>query len=105
MMSSIYLDIKELSQYLKIKPSTLYAWASQGKIPHVKINNSLIRFEKEKIDAWVASFQKEKSEKPVSHPAAPKKTPVDIVIDRVKREVYNNHRGETTPISSPKKGG
>jgi len=104
-MSDVYLDIKELSQYLKIKPSTLYAWVSQGKIPHLKINNSLIRFEKEKIVAWVKSFQKEGSEMSFPYSSSQIKTPVDILIDRAKREVYNDGRGETTPISSPRKEG
>jgi len=104
-MSDIYLDIKELSQYLKIKPSTLYAWVSQGRIPHLKINGSLIRFEKEKIDTWLRSFQKDGSERSVFNPPRPKKNSVNNLIDKEKAEDYNGHYGETTPISYPKKGG
>ena len=36
--------IKDLSARLNIKPSTLYLWAAQGKIPCRKIHG-LIRFE------------------------------------------------------------
>lgn len=55
----MYLDIKELTQYLNIKTSTLYAWVAQGRIPAIKIHG-LIRFQKEEIDAWGESFRKEK---------------------------------------------
>ena len=45
------LTVKELSDWLKIKPSTLYLWATQGKIPCRRIH-SLIRFEQEAIQRW-----------------------------------------------------
>ncbi|MFZ5861732.1 MAG: helix-turn-helix transcriptional regulator [Nitrospirota bacterium] len=44
-------DIKELSAYLGIKRSTLYAHIPE--IPHYKINR-LVRFRKAEIDAWLA---------------------------------------------------
>ena len=34
------LTIKDLAEQLQIKPSTLYAWASQGKIPCVRIHGA-----------------------------------------------------------------
>jgi excisionase family DNA binding protein len=37
---------------LKIKPSTVYAWAEQGKIPHFKLNGAL-RFSGDDVAAWV----------------------------------------------------
>ena len=40
----ILLTIKDLSARLNIKPSTLYLWATQGKIPCRKIHG-LIRFD------------------------------------------------------------
>jgi len=100
----MYIDVKELSHYLNIKPSTLYAWVHQGKIPHLKIHG-LIRFQKEDIDRWTESFRRERIEKPFRMPKAQGKIAIDILIDRAKREVYNFHHGETRPISSPKKGG
>jgi excisionase family DNA binding protein len=88
----MYLAIKELSQYLNIKPSTLYAWVAQGKIPHVKINR-LIRFQKEEIDAWVESF---KNDRPKAIPICRmgrSHEDIHALIDRAKREVYNTSHG------------
>jgi excisionase family DNA binding protein len=42
------LTVKELSAWLKIKPSTLYLWVSQNKIPCRRIHG-LLRFEREDI--------------------------------------------------------
>jgi len=53
------LTIKELSTWLNIKPSTLYLWAAQGKIPCRKIHG-LIRFDPEAITAWLHSFEPSK---------------------------------------------
>jgi len=49
------LTVKELSAWLNIKPSTLYLWASQNKIPHCRIHG-LIRFEPDAIQAWLNTF-------------------------------------------------
>jgi excisionase family DNA binding protein len=102
---AVLLTIRELSQYLNIKRSTLYAWAAQGKIPHVKIHG-VIRFQKEEIDAWVESFRKERLKK-VPSPSFSGRDykDIDTIIAKAKREVYNAHRGETRPISSPGKEG
>ncbi len=52
---SMLLTIKELAEQLRIKPSTLYAWASQSKIPCVRIHG-LIRFRPEDIEGWLSGF-------------------------------------------------
>lgn len=82
----MYLDIKELSQYLNIKPSTLYAWVAQGKIPHVKICG-LIRFRPEEIEAWVESFQQDRQKKHPQIPRAKGQADVDRLVDMAIREV------------------
>ena len=93
------LTVKELSGWLKIKPSTLYLWATEGKIPCRRIH-SLIRFEKETIQRWLESFPD-----PHTHPL-PKLTkssvPADLkaLIAAAKRESYTLPHGETKPISS-----
>lgn len=46
------LTVKDVSELLKIKSSTVYAWAEQRKIPCYKLNGSL-RFHEEDIMAWM----------------------------------------------------
>ena len=95
------LTVKELSARLNIKPSTLYLWASQGKIPCIKIHG-LIRFDLDTIIAWLHSF------KPDPATAVPPLTrrfhpDVDRVIEAAKREVYTSGHGETiTPSPTGK---
>jgi excisionase family DNA binding protein len=49
-----FLSIKELSEYLGIKPKTLYSWVESGKIPAYKFNGAL-RFKTTEINAFVNS--------------------------------------------------
>ena len=97
---SMLLTIKDLAEQLRIKPSTLYAWASQSKIPCVRIHG-LIRFRPEDIEGWLSGFVK-------SRPAMPDyKTrggDIDLIIAAAKRAIYNPRHGETGPALSPRKG-
>lgn len=52
--TSNYLDIKELSCYLKIKEKTLYCWVERSEIPYYRIGK-LIRFRQGEIDTWMES--------------------------------------------------
>ncbi|MEO8342063.1 MAG: helix-turn-helix domain-containing protein [Nitrospirota bacterium] len=93
--------IKDLSVRLNIKPSTLYLWAAQGKIPCQKIHG-LIRFDPDAITAWLRSF--EPSPAPAirllgKHPHLD----LDQLIEAAKREVYTPGHGETiTPSPTGK---
>jgi len=93
--------IKDLSAHLNIKPSTLYLWAAQGKIPCRKIHG-LIRFEPDAIAAWLRSFEPSGTRaRPTlarqSHPD------LDRVIEAAKRDVYTPGHGETiTPSPTGK---
>ena len=51
-MNPEFLNIHEISEYLGIKPSTIYAMVEAKKIPHYKIGR-LIRFKKSEIDFWM----------------------------------------------------
>jgi len=51
-----FLTINEVSEYLKIKPSTLYSWVKIGEIPHYKLHK-MVRFKKEDIDAWMENHR------------------------------------------------
>lgn len=46
------LNINELSQYLGIKKSTVYAWIHGKRIEYIKVGR-LVKFDKRKIDAWL----------------------------------------------------
>ena len=48
------MTVKEVAQYLKLNPITVYRYAAQGKIPGFKVGSSW-RFKKEILDEWVAS--------------------------------------------------
>ncbi|HDR04501.1 MAG TPA: DNA-binding protein [Candidatus Marinimicrobia bacterium] len=48
-MAGEILDIKDVSQYLKIKEQTAYRLAQQGKIPAVKIGGTW-KVKKEHLD-------------------------------------------------------
>ena len=95
------LTIKDLSTRLNIKPSTLYLWAAQGKIPCRKIHG-LIRFDPDAITAWLHACE------PNQTPAIPPLSrnshfDVDRLIEAVKREVYTPGHGETiTPSPTGK---
>ncbi len=100
-----FWDIKAVSRYLAIKPSTLYAWTAQGKIPHVKIHG-LIRFQPAEIEAWVTTFQQKRENGGRLHLSKTsfkigKDHDVDALIAKAKQEVYDAPHGETGPTSSP----
>jgi excisionase family DNA binding protein len=94
-----FWDIKAIARYLAIKPSTLYAWAAQGKIPHIKIHG-LIRFRPAEIEAWITTFRKKRENG--RGPDFPKTFfrtgtdhDVDALIAKAKQEVYDAPHGET----------
>jgi excisionase family DNA binding protein len=51
------MTIKQVAEYLKISPRTVYKLVKEGAIPSFKIMN-MWRFERSKIDQWI----QEKSE-------------------------------------------
>lgn len=92
------LTVKDLSTWLNIKPSTLYLWAAQGKIPCRKIHG-LIRFDREQILVWLQAFERKPPGRIMSVPRA-QSTAVNELIEAAKREAYTRH-GETRPTASP----
>lgn len=93
--------IKDLSARLNIKPSTLYLWASQGKIPCRKIHG-LIRFEPDAIAAWLRAFEPSRA---TGIPPVTRHSPLDVdqLIEAAKHEVYTSGHGETiTPSPTGK---
>src|SRR5207249_5834333 len=97
---SSYWDIRQLSAYLNVKSSTLYAWAAKGKVPSFKIHG-LVRFRPEAIDQWVASFEQMASPCPFLPLRHPHYHELDPLIAAAKRAVYTPRRGKTRSKSRP----
>ena len=95
------LTVKDMATRLQVKEKTIYAWASQRKIPCAKING-VIRFDAKEIDQWLRTCHV-----PIGPPRKPGKnrckgpaTDVDHLIESATRAVYTS-RGETRPVASP----
>lgn len=93
------LTVREVSQLLHIKPSTLYAWAAKRRIPCFKLHG-LVRFRREEIDQWLESCHAP-SEVQAAQPVQRRAVDLSRVIARVKRDAYNSRHGETRHRSSP----
>jgi excisionase family DNA binding protein len=52
------ITIKEVSELLNVKPSTVYQWAELKQIPCFKLNGCL-RFDIEDIMSWIKSCKKD----------------------------------------------
>ena len=50
--SSEMLIAAEVARWLRLRPSTAYAWAAAGKIPCVKLNGA-VRFIRADIERWI----------------------------------------------------
>ena len=86
------VTVKELSAIIRVKESTLYAWASRGSIPSHKLNG-LLRFDLDEIKEWVksSSLLAEPVGKPVSKDMSTKDIDMTIkkAIESVKGKSYN----------------
>jgi excisionase family DNA binding protein len=94
----VLLTVNTLSQRLQIKPSTLYAWASQGKIPCRKIHG-LVRFDPTEIDRWLASFSPPHSVSSQIETRRADHADLNRLIARATRAVYTPGHGETITLS------
>ncbi len=56
------LGVKEVSEILGAKPSTIYQWAESGQIPSFKLNG-LLRFSEEAIMKWVEACKNTSAER------------------------------------------
>ena len=90
------VTIKIVSEYLMIKPSTLYSWVHNGSIPFHRLNG-LVRFDMDEIESWVKTAgHTQCSPGLVVH----KTTDQDIdkivkkAVDGAKRKEYNPSNGK-----------
>lgn len=50
-----YLNLNELTNYIKMSKSTVYKLTMDKKIPHIKRRGKLL-FEKQSIDLWLGQY-------------------------------------------------
>ena len=100
-----YFDITELAERLHIKPSALYAWVEQGKIPHLKLGR-LVRFDPHEIDVWLHDHRREgsKPQPPRRRRVRQETKHVDELIVGVKRDVYTPRCGKPDQDRATRKG-
>jgi excisionase family DNA binding protein len=51
------MNFKETMKYLRTSRATLYRWATEGKIPAIKMGG-LWRFKRDHIDKWLDSQER-----------------------------------------------
>ncbi len=93
------VTIKELSAFLTVKESTLYSWVHNGTIPHHKLNG-LIRFDLEKIQAWVNASRPASTDSIGS--LRRKSAPQDI--ERIVRKSIDSSKGIRYNLTNGKPG-
>jgi excisionase family DNA binding protein len=54
MKENRYMNVTQLSEYLKISKSNIYKRTTNGTIPLIKMNKRVI-FDKEEIDKWMSN--------------------------------------------------
>jgi excisionase family DNA binding protein len=53
-MTSPFLTVQECSEYLRVRPQTLYDWVYRNKIPFRKHGSRLL-FHRDEVNEWSAS--------------------------------------------------
>jgi excisionase family DNA binding protein len=81
------LTVKDVAEHLQVKPATVYAWATQQKIPFLKIHG-VIRFDREAIDEWLKTFEATSQPVKLGRDRRETRHSVEALIARAKRAVY-----------------
>jgi excisionase family DNA binding protein len=98
-----YLGIAALAERLRIKRSTLYAWAEQGTIPYLKLGR-LLRFDPDEIEAWLQAHRQEATPEPTPPRRRYGTANVDALIAEAKRAVYTPCHGKPDQDRATRKG-
>lgn len=53
--SKKYVSADFVAEYFNVSRRTIEGWTYKNKIPSVKINGKLVRYDLEKIEQWIAS--------------------------------------------------
>ena len=92
------VTIKEVSEYLKVKESTLYSWVHNGIMPFYKLNG-LLRFDMNEIEAWVSKSKPSPSRPSTGFKRAQSEGITGLVkraIEEVNGKEYNPSKRETS---------
>lgn len=112
-VSQEFFSIRELSVYVGVRISTLYAMVGEKKIPHYKIGR-LVRFKRSEIDLWLEGNRREcidpeevarKALRPVQRHDIDVDRITGKAVDGVKGRGYTTPCGKTRPSQRPQKGG
>ena len=94
------VTIKEISNLLGVKESTLYSWVNNGSIPSYKLNG-LLRFDMEEIEEWVRESKQTHHNVNTEIKKVSKDPDIDSIIkkaiDSVKGKGYNPSIGKPGP--------
>jgi excisionase family DNA binding protein len=52
-----YLTITDIAIYLQVSKPTIYQWIAKNFIPYIRINQRVIRFDLEKVDAFMKEHE------------------------------------------------
>jgi excisionase family DNA binding protein len=97
------LNVRKVSEWLQVKPSTIYLWAEQGMIPHLKLGR-LLRFDPDEIEAWLQAHRQEVTPEPTPPRRRHGIDNVDALIAEAKREVYTSCHGKPDQDRATRKG-
>ena len=89
-MEKEFLTITDLSQYLNLKESTIYAKVEGGILPHYRIGR-LIRFKKAEIDHWMEGQRSAPRNIPSAKLFKPKNN--SSPVDRIVRKAIDQEKG------------
>ena len=97
------LNVTEVSEWLQVKRSTIYLWAEQSMIPHMKLGR-LLRFDHDEIEAWLDSHRQEVTPEPISSERRHGLDTIGALIAEAKREVYTSCHGKPDQDRATRKG-
>jgi excisionase family DNA binding protein len=107
-----FLNIKEISGYLGIKTSTIYAMVAEKRIPHYRLGRQ-IRFKRADVDGWMEEQKQEVVDVKVEAKriirSVQKKAAQDVdrivkkAVDEVKGKGYTSSYGKPDRIKGLRK--
>ena len=54
---NMFMNIKQVAEYLQVSPKTIRRWTKTKNFPFVKASHKVLRFNKSRVDAWVSRYE------------------------------------------------